>query len=322
MSVNSQEIGTTGVQIPAICFGTSALGNMPDTYSYEVSEVRAIETLEAILSSPIPFLDTSRVYGMGRSEERIGKVISKMGGLPQGAIISTKLDRDLGSNQLDAEQARRSLEESLEALGLDHVDILHLHDPEHVDSLHSITRPGGAIDELFKMREEGLCKVVGLAAGNVDVMMPILRERDFDVLLTHNRHTLVCNNAEPMITYANENNIAVMNASPYCGGVLARGTAHYKRYVYQEATGEMLAPIQAIEKICQQYDVPPGAVALQFSLNDPRIHSTVCGVDKPEFVEQTLAWASVEIPEQVRKELSVLPRSDADPEATREYKPE
>lgn len=316
-----KEIGTSGVHIPALCFGTSALGNMPDTYTYEVSEAQAIETVKAILNSSTPFLDCSRNYGMGRSEQRIGRALAEMGGLPEGAIISTKLDRDMETGDFDAARARQSFEESLQAMGVDHVDILHLHDPEHADSVQQITRPGGAIDELFKIREEGLCKVVGLAAGKVDVMLPILRERDFDILITHNRHTLVNANAEPMISYALENNIAVMNAAPYCGGVLAKGSASFKRYVYQQASDSMLEPVQVVEKICEKYNVSPGAAALQFSMLDSRIHSTICGVSKPQRVKQTLDWATAEIPEEAWGELKALQREDADPEATRDYKP-
>ena len=316
-----KEIGTSGVYIPALCFGTSALGNMPDTYTYEVSEARAIETVRTVLSSPTPFLDCSRNYGMGRSEQRIGKAIAELGGLPQGAIISTKLDRNMETGEFDAAQARKSFEESLQALGVDSIDILHLHDPEHANSVQQITRSGGAIDELFKIRDEGLCKVVGLAAGNVDVMLPILREREFDILITHNRHTLVNANAEAMIDYALENNIAVMNAAPYCGGVLAKGTASFKRYVYQEAGDSMLEPVHAVEKICEKYSISPGAAALQFSMHDSRIDSTICGVSKPERVQQTLDWAAAEIPEEAWVELKALQRAATDPESTREYKP-
>ena len=183
------EIRNTGVVIPNICFGTSALGDMPDTYTYEVSETRAVETIKSILMSDYAFLDCSRNYGMGRSEERIGKAINELGGLPQGAIISTKLDRNMETGLFDAGEARRSIEESLSTMGVDSVDILHLHDPEHAESLGPVTSDGGAIDELFKMREEGICKVVGLAAGNVEVMIPILKDNDFDILITHNRHT-------------------------------------------------------------------------------------------------------------------------------------
>ena len=321
IATTRKEIGTSGVNIPALCFGTSALGNMPDTYTYEVSEARAVETVKMIFESSMPFLDCSRNYGMGRSEQRIGHAIAELGGLPAGAIISTKLDRDMETNEFDAARARRSFEESLEALGVDHVDILNLHDPEHCESLQAVTRPGGAIDELFKIREEGLCKVVGLAAGDVDVMLPILRDRDFDLLITHNRHTLVNTNAEAMIEFASENNIAVLNAAPYCGGALAKGTESFNRYVYQEATDEMLQPLQKVEEICRKFNIPPGAAALQFSMRDPRVHSTICGVSKPERIEQTLGWASQSIPQEAWDELNALQREDSDPEATREYKP-
>ena len=317
----TKEIRNSGVHIPDICFGTSALGNMPDTYSYEVDEARAVETVKAMLTSDSPFIDTGRNYGMGRSEERIGLALKALGGLPAGAVISTKLDRNMETGLFDASEARRSVEESFTALGVSRVDILHLHDPEHAESLDPIVRKGGALDELFKMREEGLCKVVGLAAGNVDVMLPILKDRDFDILITHNRFTLVNINAEEMIAYAAKNDITVLNAAPYCGGALAKGTDSFKRYVYQEASEDMLAPIKAVESVCQKYSIPPGAAALQFSLREKRIASTICGVSKPERMVETLSWADYKIPEDVWAELNALPRTQADPEATRVYKP-
>jgi len=313
------EIRKSGVRIPAICFGTSALGNMPDTYTYEVDEARAVETVKAILTSDSAFIDTGRNYGMGRSEERIGLAIKELGGVPEGAVVSTKLDRDMDTLLFDASQARRSLEESFNALGVDYVDILHLHDPEHAGSLDPIVQKGGAIDELFKMRDEGLCKTVGLAAGDVEVMLPILKDRDFDILITHNRFTLVNNNAEEMIAYAAANNITVMNAAPYCGGALAKGSESFGRYVYQEANDKMLVLIRAVEEICRKHNVPPGAAALQFSLREKRIASTICGVSKPERLVETLAWANHEIPEALWAELGTLKRSQANPEATRQY---
>jgi D-threo-aldose 1-dehydrogenase len=76
-------------------------------------------------------------------------------------VISTKLDRDPETNRFDGPQARRSLEESLDALGLDRVDLLHLHDPEYAASLDEVTGKDGAITELFRMRDEGLARAVG-----------------------------------------------------------------------------------------------------------------------------------------------------------------
>ena len=65
--------------------------------------------------------------------------------------------------------------------------------------------------------------------------------------------------------------------------------------------------------------MPPGAAALQFSMRDPRIASTVCGVSKPERVRQTLEWASFAIPDACWEELMAVPFATDDPEATRRH---
>lgn len=314
-------LGRTGLSVTPICFGTSGLGDMPDTYGYGVSQEQANDTLRAIFAGPVNFLDSSRIYGFGRSEERIGRAIREAGGLPKGYVLSTKLDRDPKTNRFDGDQARRSLEQSLEALGLDHIDLLHLHDPEHSVSLAEVTGPGGALPALLRMKEEGLVKAVGLAAGKVDVMMSMLKDTPFDAIITHNRFTLANRNADAMITFCHDRGIAVLNAAPYAGGVLAKGSSAYKRYVYQEASDAALAPIRQIEAVCERHGVPPGAVALQFSMRDPRITSTICGVTRPERVAQTLEWAGWAIPDAVWADLASIAPERGDPEATRDYKP-
>src|SRR5579863_349319 len=195
-------LGRTDLMVTPICFGTSGLGDMPDTYGYGVDAERAKATMQAIFDGPVNFIDTSRIYGMGRSEERIGAVIRERGGLPPGFIVSTKLDRDPQTNAFDSARARRSLEQSLKALGLERIDILHLHDPEHARSLDEATGRDGALGELFRIKEEGLAKAVGLAAGSVQKMMPLLRDWDFDALITHNRFTLANRNAGEMLDFA------------------------------------------------------------------------------------------------------------------------
>jgi len=88
-------LGRTGLRVTRIGFGTSALGDMPETYGYSVDVERARETVRAIFASPVNLMDTSRNYGFGRSEERIGEVIRERGGPPADFVISTKLDRDM-----------------------------------------------------------------------------------------------------------------------------------------------------------------------------------------------------------------------------------
>ncbi len=310
-----REIGQTGIRVPRIGFGSTGLGSIPEIYGYEVDENRAIGTIKAILSQPNALLDTSRCYAMGRSEERIGKVIRELGGWPGGRVLSTKIDRNLETGAFDASQARKSFEESLRALGVDSVDILHIHDVEYASDLSEVKESGGAIEELFRIKDEGLAKAVGIAAGRVDLMMPILEGWDFDVVLTHNRHTLVNNNAAPLIEFAKSRGCSILNAAPFSGGVLARGSAIHRFYVYRPADDEILAPIRAVEEICGHYDVPVGAAALQYSLKDEDITSTICGVTWPQHVQQAMEWAEWSIPEGVWEELAELDKTSSDPEA-------
>ena len=247
-------------------------------------------------------------------------VIRERGGLPEGCILSTKLDRG-ADDVLDAARARRSLEESLTALGLDHIDILHLHDPEHCASLEPITQSDGALDELFKMKEEGIVGAVGLAMGDLEIMTAIMPDWDFDTIISHNRFTLINRSADALFTDAHERGVAVFNAAPYASGVLAKGTANSRRMTYQDATDEQLEPVRRVEAVCARHGIPIGAAALQFSMRDPRVTSTICGVSKPERVQETLDWAAWDIPEAAWDELMALPFGTDDPEATRVYKP-
>ena len=317
--MKKNKIKNTGLEVTELSFGTSSLGSMPDTYGYEVPEERAQETLKRFFKGPVNLLDTSRNYGMGESELRIGRAIKNNSGWPNNFILSTKLDRDMNTLGFNKDRARKSLEESLNALNLDKVDILFLHDPEHTKDVNEITKKGGSMDELFKIKEEGLCKAVGLAMGKVDMMFPMLKEWDFDVIINHNRFTLLNRQANEMYDYAYEKNISIINAAPYAGGVLAKGTQNFKKITYQDATEEKLAPAKEIEKICNKYNVEMGAAALQFSLNDNRITSTLCGVTSIKSIEKNLEWAEKDIPQDFWDEIKNLTYSTNDPEADRVY---
>ena len=312
-------LGRTGLTVSKLCFGTSGLGDMPETFGYAVDADRAMATLKAIFAGPVNFLDTARIYGYGRSEERIGAALKEIGGLPEGFVIASKADRDFETNVFDGPRVWRSFEESLATLGLDRIPLMGLHDPEYAADVRDITKPGGALTALFKLREEGLVEGVTVGAGRVDVMMPLLRDWDFDAVMTHNRFTLANRNAEEMIDFCVAKGVAVLNAAPYAGGVLAKGANTYRKVAYQDASEQMLTPIRRIEEICDRYGVPPGAAALQFSLRDKRVTSTVIGVSKPERVQTTLDWANWPIPDAAWEELLALPYDTDDPEANRQF---
>ena len=313
--MKKNKIKDTGVEVTELSFGTSSLGSMPDTYGYEVSEQRAQETLKRFFQGPVNMLDTSRNYAMGESEKRIGKAIKENGGWPNGFLLSTKLDRNMDTLILDKNRVRESLEESLKTLNVDSVDILFLHDPEYAKDITDITKKGGAMDELFKIKNEGLAKAAGVAMGKVDIMFPLLKDWDFDVIINHNRYTLLNREANEMYDYASSKNIAIFNAAPYAGGVLAKGPDNFKKITYQDATEEKLAPAREFEKVCKKHNVELGAAALQFSLRDNRITSTICGVTSVESIEKNLAWANAEISVEFWDEISKLPFSTNDPES-------
>lgn len=314
-------IGDTGLAITEVGFGAAPLGDMPDTYGHSVDDASARATIHAVLDGPVNLLDTSRNYGLGRSEERIGAAIRERGGLPEGFVLATKLDRDMETGRFDAARARRSFEESLEALGVDRVQMLHLHDPEHAADLSEITRPGGALDELFRIKDEGLATAVGLAMGQLDIMLPLVRDHPFDVILSHNRFSLLNRSANALFDHAHARGIAILNAAPYAGGILAKGSSRMTKVTYQDADEATLAPVRQIEAACAAHAVEPGAAALQFSTRDPRITSTIIGVSKPERVAQTLGWVGAAIPERLWADLDGVPYSSTDPEAERVYRP-
>jgi D-threo-aldose 1-dehydrogenase len=314
-------LAASGLTIPNICFGTTALADMPDTYGYSVGEDRARATLNAMFDGPVAFLDTSRNYGMGKSEQRIGDAIRARGGLPKGFVISSKLDRNMETMKFDGDRARESMEQSLAALGVSSIDLLHLHDPEYASDLHDVTKKGGALDALFRMKEQGLCKAVGLAAGRTDIMMPLLRDYDFDALISHNRFTLLNRQGTEMFEFAKSRNIAVLNAAPYASGILAKGAAKQPLFAYMPAGDDIKSRANAIEAACAKHSVPMGAAALQFSMRSPLIASTICGVSSPERVQHTVDWAYWPIPPALWQDLEAIPFDMDDPEAKRVYRP-
>ncbi len=116
---------------------------MPKAYGYAAGAERAAATFRAIFAGPTNFLDTARIYGDGLAEERIGAALREhRRPARRASVLSTKLDRDPPPAASTRTAARRSLEASLKALGLDRVDVLHLHDPEYVEPLDQVPSPG------------------------------------------------------------------------------------------------------------------------------------------------------------------------------------
>ena len=232
-------------------------------------------------------------------------------------VISTKAGRDLSTADFSGEQMRRSVERSLRRLlGMDRLPLVYLHDPEHA-SYEEIMSPGGAVEVLANLKQEGVIEHLGVTGGPVDLMIRYVETGTFEAAITHNRYTLINRTAEPLLERAAQLSVPALNAAP-SGGILAKGPDAYARYAYQEAPDELVETVRKMSKVCREHGVPLAAAALQFSMKDPRVVSTMVGLSRPERVEQTLELAAHPVPDELWPRLEALvPEEQHDPEVSR-----
>jgi D-threo-aldose 1-dehydrogenase len=303
--------GSTGLRVTSVCVGCAPLASLPEVF-YPVSEEEALAVLRAVFQSPINFLDTAAGYGNGESERRIGLALREIGGLPADYVLATKADRHPETGDFSGEQTKRSIERSLRLLGVDRLQIVYLHDPEYASTtFEQIMGPGGAVEVLQRYKEEGLITAIGMAAGPIDLSTRYVETGAFDAVLTHNRYTLLDQSANPLLDLAAGRGMAVLNAAPYGGGMLAKGSDSWTKYMYREAPPDLVERVRQIERVCQKYEVPLAAAALQFSLRHPRVTSTVVGMTRPERVAQTVALALHPIPDELWPQLDAIARDEA-----------
>ena len=305
VSLARRPLGKTGLAVTPLCIGCAPLGDMPETFDYGVSEEQALATIRAIFASPINFIDTAASYGDGESERRLGIVLRELGGLPSRFVLASKADRDLHTGDFSGEQMRRSVERSLRLLGLNQLQLLYLHDPEHT-TFEQAMSAGGPVETLQRCQQEGLIAHLGVAGGPIDLMRRFVETGIFEAAISHNRYTLLNTEADAFWDVCLNYGVAAVNAAPYGSGILAKGPGAYPRYMYQDAPQSMLTRARQMEAICKRYGVPLGAAALQYSLRDRRITSTIVGISRPERLTETIVLAEYPIPAELWGELEAI----------------
>ena len=252
-----------------ITVGTSGLGKRPGA---------DLSLATAVLASRYHQADTSNNYADGESERLLGAAIRELGGLPEDRYVFSKGDQDPVTGAFTGDRMRRSFEESTERLGRETLPLNQLHDPYTI-SVADAMAPGGAVDVLLRLREQGRIGAIGIAAGRRELVEEYVKTDAFDVVLTHNRYTVVDRSAERILDLATERGMTVFNAAPFGSGILAGDNFRGRTYGYSEPSPEFLAHVDRFRALCAEWGVAPAAAALHFSMRDPRIHTTVVGVN-------------------------------------------
>lgn len=278
-----------------LTLGTSRLGERGDD-----REIAALA--DAIIASPLGHVDTSNNYADGRSEARLGEAIARAGGLGD-TLVYSKADRDAASGAFDGERVRRSLDESLARLGLDQLPVYHLHDPYTV-SISEAMAPGGAVEALIDLRDQGVIGAIGIAAGKRDLVLDYVLTGAFDAVLSHNRFTLADRSATPIFEAARERNMVVFNAAPFGGGVLA--DPGKDKYGYRPMSEPFAAFVDALRAIAAEFAVDLAAAALQFSMRSELVDSTVVGVTTLQRLNQLEQLATITVPDEFFEALERL----------------
>lgn len=260
------------LELQPVTVGTSGLGKRPGA---------DLGLAKAILTSSFLQADTSNNYGDGASERLLGEAIRELGGLPDDRVVFSKGDQDPVTGAFTGDRMRRSFEESTERLGLETLPLYHLHDPYTI-SVSDAMAPGGAVDTLIRLRDQGRIGAIGIAAGTRALVEEYVRTDVFDAVLTHNRYTVVDRSAETILELATGRGMTVFNAAPFGAGILAGENFRGQTYGYSEPSPEFLAHVEKFRALCAEWGVEPATAALHFSLREPRIHTTVVGINSLE----------------------------------------
>lgn len=292
-------VGRTDIQVPAVGLGTAPLGGLYES----VAEEQAVETVRFCLDRGVTFFDTAPFYGAGLSERRLGLALR---GVPRDSYtLATKVGRLVlpdGSVEFDFSRdgVLRSVEQSLERLGLPRVDILHIHDADR----HYREALDGAFPALAELREQGVIRAVGAGMNQWEMLRDFALHADFDCFLLAGRYTLLEQGAlEEFLPLCHERGIGVFLGGVLNSGILGTGARPGARYNYAEAPPEVLARVRRLEEVCARHGVPLYAAALQFPLAHPTVTSLLFGARSAEEMRTNLDALRLPIPPVLWAEL-------------------
>lgn len=302
----------SNIELPTLGFGGAPLGNLFEP----IDEQIARDTVDAAWEAGIRLFDTAPLYGNGLSERRLGDALRDH---PRDSyVLSTKVGRllrpgtDPGSLFRDTPELHpvfdfsrdgvlRSFESSLERLGIDRIDVVHLHDPDdHLDQAIAEALPA-----LVELRNQGVIGAVGCGMNATAPLIRILAEADLDVVLIAGRYTLLDRSAgSELLPLCCERKVKVIAGGIFNSGLLADPDAN-GTFDYVEAPSEIVERALLLAHRCRTYNIPLAAAAIQFVLRHPAITSVIFGVRSRREIETDVSAANMKIPDALWDELAV-----------------
>jgi D-threo-aldose 1-dehydrogenase len=269
------------------------------------------------------YFDTAPLYASGLGEHWFGTALRQR---PRDEfVLSTKVGRQLRPHcavptpedrlsfdlyyDYSYDGTLRSLEDSLQRLGLCRVDIAFIHDVNarwHGGDYERRFGEAmeGAYSALARLRSEGVVRAIGVGVKGADVCARFARAGDFDCFMLAGGYTLLEHAAlDELLPVCATRRIAVVVASPFNSGILATGAIDGAKFFYEPAPPDILERTRKLESVCRRHGVPLGAAALQFALAHPAVISAVCGYRSRSEVDTNVAWATLRIPAALWDEL-------------------
>lgn len=262
------------------------------------------------------FFDTAPLYGHGLAELRLGKVLRDR---PRDEfVLATKVGRLLRADvppepgqsfrgtpavnpvfDFSYDGVLRSFEESRERMGIDRVDVLHIHDPDdhYEDALH------GAYRALDRLRRDGEIAAVGAGMNQSEMLTRFAREGAFDCFLLAGRYTLLEQGAlDELLPVCSEKGISIIAAGVFNSGILADPSpgTHYN---YQSPPAHLMEKAQRLRGVCERHGVPLRAAAIQFPLGHPAVQTVVVGCRSVDQLEDSIRMFETEIPPELWDDL-------------------
>jgi len=308
------------LRLSALGMGCAPIGGLYQA----VTEEQARAAVDAAWELGMRYFDTAPYYGYTRSERRLGAALA---GRPRGDyVISTKVGRVMEPDasvrpgedgwadplpfrpryDYSYDGVLRSYEDSLQRLGVEHIDILFVHDigaathgAQHQHYWQQLTQ-GGGLRALQGLREQGCVGAIGLGVNEWEVVRDVMQECALDCTLLAGRYTLLEQGAlSPFLEACQRQGNAIVIGGPFNSGVLAGNG----KFNYADAPPAVLARVEAIAAVCREFDVPLQAAALQFPLAHPAVVSCIPGAHGVAQLRQNAAWFEQAIPPALWQEL-------------------